>query len=195
MNAEAAGQKLETTFERIHREQMMDLPVVNPALRVEAVGFQEYEGRILGVLITPWLMNLVLFPGQDDDWSNFEIGRKCPWEFPCGVRKFMVNELEGVGICQTHSLFSPMQEFVDQQHAVTIARNQMVELLTAREDGQEPEPDEELLGRVLQGEAPSEGMGGKPPRTAADAVEQQSQDEKTALTRRDFLRGRLQKNA
>jgi len=195
MNAETAAQKLETIFERIHQEQMMGLPIVNPALRVETIGFQEYEGCVLGILITPWLMNLVLLPGQGDDWRNFDIGQKIPWEFPCGVRKFMVNELEGIGMCQTHSLFSPMREFADQRHVVTVARNQLTELLTPREDGREPEPDEELLGRVLRGEASTEGTGEAATFDAANTAEPESQDGNLALTRRDLLHGRFWKTA
>ena len=49
-------------YEAIYAERMRDLPIVNPRLAVEAVGFEQWEDQDLGVLITPWFMNLVLLP-------------------------------------------------------------------------------------------------------------------------------------
>jgi len=54
---------LVTRYQAIYRERMRDLPIVNSRLAVEAVGFEQWEDKDLGILITPWFMNLVLFPG------------------------------------------------------------------------------------------------------------------------------------
>ncbi|MCP4452488.1 MAG: [NiFe]-hydrogenase assembly chaperone HybE, partial [Planctomycetes bacterium] len=67
---------LERAFERIHQEQMRDIPILNPLLRVQTLGFQEYQGRVLGVLITPWLMNLVMLPAEADNWDEMRLGDK-----------------------------------------------------------------------------------------------------------------------
>ncbi len=40
--------------------RMRGLPIVNPALAVEAVGFAPWEGHWLGVMVTPWFINLTL---------------------------------------------------------------------------------------------------------------------------------------
>ena len=42
--------------------RMEGLDFVNPALSVEAVAFAPWQGHWLGVLITPWFMNLILAP-------------------------------------------------------------------------------------------------------------------------------------
>ena len=42
---------------------------VNPALAVEAVGFAPWEGHWLGVMVTPWFMNLMLAPRDPARWQ------------------------------------------------------------------------------------------------------------------------------
>ena len=49
-------------FERIGAEQMRDLPIYNHAIDVEAIGFHPWGPGFIGVLITPWFMNLMLLP-------------------------------------------------------------------------------------------------------------------------------------
>ena len=56
--------ELEGAFARIHRERMADVPILNEALRVEAVGFVARGDEVLGVLVTPWFMNLMLVPAE-----------------------------------------------------------------------------------------------------------------------------------
>ena len=58
------GPALEAAFLRIEREAMDGLPLLNKALRVQAVGFERWQGQWLGALVTPWFLNLVLVPGQ-----------------------------------------------------------------------------------------------------------------------------------
>ena len=41
---------------------MQGLGFVNPALRVEAVAFEPWDGHWLGVMVTPWSINLLLLP-------------------------------------------------------------------------------------------------------------------------------------
>jgi hypothetical protein len=59
---------VEQAFFRIQREQMADVPILNPALSVEAVDFQRWQGHWLGVVVTPWCMSLLLVPGSEQDW-------------------------------------------------------------------------------------------------------------------------------
>jgi hypothetical protein len=39
-------------YQAIYEERMRDLPIVNPKLAVEAVGFDQWEEKDLGILIT-----------------------------------------------------------------------------------------------------------------------------------------------
>ena len=141
------------TFERIHREQMAGLPLLNPALTVATVGFQAWQGRVLGMVITPWMMNLILFPGPGDDWSGRALGAKETLQFPGGSFRFMSNTIEGIGLVQMHSVHSPMHAFPDQATAIDAAETFLKQLLEEPADGHLADPyQEELLGRVLRGE-------------------------------------------
>jgi [NiFe] hydrogenase assembly HybE family chaperone len=59
---------VEEAFFRIQREQMADVPILNPALSVEAVDFQRWQGHWLGIVVTPWCMSLLLVPGSAENW-------------------------------------------------------------------------------------------------------------------------------
>jgi len=112
---------LEATFSAIQRERMVDIPILNPRLQVQAVGFSEWEDCCLGVLITPWFMNLMLLPQEGDEWAELPSGTKVNHSFPSGTYEFIVGEEEGIGHYQMCSLFSPMFEFEDQAAAVATA--------------------------------------------------------------------------
>jgi [NiFe] hydrogenase assembly HybE family chaperone len=56
--------RLEAAFVRIQRDAMAGVPMLHPALRVQALGFARWEGHWLGALVTPWFLNLVLVPGE-----------------------------------------------------------------------------------------------------------------------------------
>ena len=131
---------------------MAGLPLLNNALTVETLGFQVYGGRVVGVLITPWLMNLVLLPGQGDDWNGLELGHKQPHEFPSGNTSSWSTRSMASGAARHIPLFSPMREFVSQAHALAAAEAFLRDLMTpAVADSNEP-VDEELLGRIMRGE-------------------------------------------
>ncbi|MCU7886786.1 MAG: [NiFe]-hydrogenase assembly chaperone HybE, partial [Candidatus Thiodiazotropha sp. (ex Lucinoma annulata)] len=108
---------LEQQFRTIEQQRMEGLPLLNKALRVEAVSFCEWNGLCLGVLITPWFMNLMLIPDEGDTWSDMQIGDKQLHQLPSGLYEFILGEEEGIGRYQMCSLFSPMFEFSDQATA------------------------------------------------------------------------------
>jgi [NiFe] hydrogenase assembly HybE family chaperone len=112
---------LETAFTRIQRERMTGMPVLNPALEVQAVGFRVWENCCLGVLITPWFMNLMLLPLDGDVWEELPSGTKINRSFPSGTYEFMLGEEEVIGRYQMCSLFSPVFEFQNQEAAVVTA--------------------------------------------------------------------------
>ena len=91
-----------------------------------------HEGRPLGVLISPWFMNLVQLPAEGEDWSALVPGAKEVIAFASGEYEFIHNVREMVGGYKACSLFSPMGEFRSQAQAVDVARAVMVALISAR---------------------------------------------------------------
>ena len=125
---------------------MKGLPIYNPVLAVEAVGFREHEGRQVGVITTPWFMNLTVLPSDEDQahWVNGETARL---EFPSGLYDFVVSEAEDAGLIATCSLFSPMDPFADHE-AARIAAQAAADALFEQEA---PAPDPVISRRKLLG--------------------------------------------
>lgn len=115
-------------FREIWHTKMRDVPLVNPALSVEAVGFTAHEGRPLGVLVAPWFMNLILLPAEGEDWSDLAPGATESIAFPSGAYEFLHNTRPMTGGYKACSLFSPMSDFASQMQAVEVARAVMAEL-------------------------------------------------------------------
>ncbi|PWC89421.1 rubredoxin [Azospirillum sp. TSH100] len=129
--------RLEAAFREIHTAQMRGMPIVNDALAVKAVGFRRHGERWLGALVTPWFLNLVLLPGEGDEWSDLVPGTKELIEFPSGWYEFVHANRKGVGAYKACSLFSPMFEFSSMLQATETASAALVSLFdpAIREDG------------------------------------------------------------
>lgn len=121
---------LEASFNQILQTRMQGLPMVNPKLMVRALGFGKISQDWLGVLITPWCMNLLLIPDKDSDWQEKQPGIKFERKFPYGDFEFTVANESGLGIYAQCSLFSPMFQFADQDAAVTAAKAALHTLLS-----------------------------------------------------------------
>ncbi|MEA3413395.1 MAG: [NiFe]-hydrogenase assembly chaperone HybE [Pseudomonadota bacterium] len=153
---EELSEALEAAFVGIQRERMVDVPILNPALKVEAVGFREWDGCCLGVLVTPWFMNLMLLPGNRDEWADLPPGTKIDHVFPSGNYEFILGEEERIGRYQMCSLFSPVFEFQDQEAAVATAGAVMEGLMDqgnrdgtpTHERGKRPTTEEGLARRM-----------------------------------------------
>ncbi|WP_226552832.1 [NiFe]-hydrogenase assembly chaperone HybE [Celeribacter naphthalenivorans] len=115
-------------FTEVWHAKMRDVPIVNKVLHVQDVGFMEYEGRPLGVLISPWFMNLVLLPADGEDWEGLKAGEKEVLSFPSGDYEFIHNTREQTGGYKACSLFSPMGDFKTQAQAVDVGNAVMVAL-------------------------------------------------------------------
>lgn len=111
----------------IYNERMQGLPLVNPVLEVEAVGFCSFEEHQIGVLITPWFMNLVLLLGSNIG-SKLKQGSKSTLQFPSGPVEFTTAQDEVLGPYLTAVLFRSVAEFPDQLTAREVAREVMQEL-------------------------------------------------------------------
>ncbi|HSC64174.1 MAG TPA: [NiFe]-hydrogenase assembly chaperone HybE [Caldimonas sp.] len=128
---------LQASFESIRRGPMRDVPVLNPAVAVEAVGFRPWQQHWLGVLVTPWFMNLVLLPREPAAWQSVREGESRHHVFPAAVLEFIGARDDRLGDYLACSLFSPMFEFVD--HAA--ARATAEAALDALFDPRTREPD------------------------------------------------------
>jgi [NiFe] hydrogenase assembly HybE family chaperone len=130
-NSEQIRRNLEAAFNDILQTRMLDMPVLNPALSVQASGFIRYQQDWLGVLVTPWFMNLLLLPEQGSVWQMQAPGNKFSQSFPYGVFEFTVANEAQLGVYALCSLFSPMFQFEDQAAAVAAAEAALQGLLAS----------------------------------------------------------------
>ena len=158
--------------------RMQGLGIVNPALEVEAVGFAPWEDHWLGVMLTPWFMNLVLLPRDSGKWQPLPLGEKRAHRFPAGVYEFIGAADEAVGEYQTCSLFSPVLEFEDHATARLVAE-------LARDALFDPENAEapEFPAANLTPAAPNASVPGP--------IGQIGERIDAPMSKRDFLRGRI----
>lgn len=126
---------LEATFRRIATTRMRGVPVLHAGLSVQAVGFAREPvamgststpvPMLMGVLVTPWFMNVLRLPVTTVD------GAAAAGLLPVGVtggRRYGEHHLDFVGAheptlgaFEQASLFSPMFSFADQPAAVATA--------------------------------------------------------------------------
>ena len=166
--------RLSTAFGEIAR-RMAGLGFVNPALQVEAVAFEPWQGHWLGVMVTPWFMNLVLMPRDRSLWQPLPPGAKRKLPFPAGVYEFIGADDALIGEHQTCSLFSPMHDFQDQAAARLVARLARQALFDPANAEVPAFPQADL------------SPGARAPAGAEAAVVAPA----APLSKRDFLRGRI----
>jgi len=162
-------QKLTEVFGNIAATRMAGLPICNPALRVQVVGLREWQGRWLGALVTPWMINLVLLPGEEAALLPLPLDVRQSWIFPSGSYEFMGLNEAALGVCHMCPLLSPVLHIEAQEDAVNIAEQIMLNLLVA-------EPSAQL------------GDEGRNEMLDAARFKGESVMDKP-LSRRDFLRG------
>ncbi|MES9942016.1 MAG: [NiFe]-hydrogenase assembly chaperone HybE [Candidatus Thiodiazotropha sp. 6PLUC2] len=180
---------LELQFRTIEKQRMQGLPLLNPALKVKAVGFREWNNHCLGVMITPWFMNLMLIPHEGDSWKERQIGEKELHQLPSGPYEFILGEEEGIGRYQMCSLFSPVFEFADQVTAVETAEQVMLALMDDKnQDGLSTRESE--ITRRWQGETEEE-VEKNPEIESEEESPGISKRLQQPLTRRELLRGAI----
>jgi len=180
-------QTLESVFRRIEQERMQEMPMCNPNLRVQAIGFQPWGEYLLGIMITPWFMNLMLLPQSErtlDAMAQQQEGSKQTHIFPSGRYEFASGRETGLGHYQVCSLFSPLLEFDQQSLVVEVAQAVLTELMQA-ENWEGISTHEKTIEKLWH----PEGSDAEALQTVA---EQKSLAEKleAPLSRRAFLRGR-----
>jgi [NiFe] hydrogenase assembly HybE family chaperone len=130
-------------FERIGAERMRELPIYNHALDVEVVGFHRWGPGYIGVLITPWFMNLMLLPAEKEQWDGMQLGDTVTHELPSGEHDFMVGDDEELGVYQFITLVSPVASLKTQAAARTAALVALGGLLRIGQVPEKPAVDEQ----------------------------------------------------
>lgn len=114
--------RLTAVFECVLADKMRGLPFVDPAIRVEAVAFAPWKHYWLGVMLTPWAMNLMLVPRERASWRPLPVGEKRRYAFPAGHFDFISAHDDAIGEFLMCSLFSPLPQFPDHETARETAR-------------------------------------------------------------------------
>ena len=130
-HTESPSDAVEQAFFRIERDHMRDVPILNPALSVEAVDFQRWQGHWLGIVVTPWCMSILLLPGSGENWVATGENKRRFVKFPAGDFAFLGSAEAELGEYQSCALFSPMDRFASQHDAIQTARASLIGLLSA----------------------------------------------------------------
>jgi [NiFe] hydrogenase assembly HybE family chaperone len=117
--------QLESLFRQIEQTRMQGIPILNPALQVRAIGFRQWDGPHgllwVGVLLTPWFMNLLLLPAATDSLPPVAPGGEVVVALPGDALPFLAGHEDALGDYRLCSLFSPVMEFADQASACATA--------------------------------------------------------------------------
>lgn len=117
-------------FQKIGERNMRGLPVYNENLCVEAIGFEPYGDDYLGVLITPWFMNVILLPQDKAKMDYSLVASPTDETLPAGTWQFMFGGDEVVGLYKSLSLHSPMFAFGTQDLARIEAKRRLNSLMS-----------------------------------------------------------------
>jgi len=160
--------RIESVFRRIGRESFADIDLCNRALEVRAVGFAPREHGWSGIVITPWFLNLMLFPSTSA-WQHLGVGERRILELPAGSFEVLGGEDGELGEYAYCPMFSTMSLFESQREAVEVAE-ELIRQLT-----------DPVTADVVRQRNPTGLQWNAPP--AESTVEFHP-------ARRDFLRGR-----
>jgi [NiFe] hydrogenase assembly HybE family chaperone len=150
--------------------RMDGLNFVNPAIEVEAVGFAPWESHWLGVMVTPWFINLMLLPREPSGWTSLPQGKTLRYHFPAGDYDFISSLDETVGEYQMCSLISPVLDLADHVTAREVAELARAALL---------DPANAPVETAADGE-PTPGP-----------IARMKEQAHAPMSKREFLRGRF----
>lgn len=136
-------QALVASFARIAEETMRSLPFYNDRLTVEAIGFERCGDEWLGVLITPWFLNLMLIPEQPLPYTEAANGRRREVTLPGGTITFRCGGTDDFGLFHAYSIASPVNIYQTREQARAAARLALARICA---------PPQEETTSVSQGE-------------------------------------------
>lgn len=122
---------LEAHYRHVWQTRMHDMPFLNPALTVATVGFIRHDGDWLGVVITPWFLNLFLLSGGGQLWGDIPAGERRYLELPCGALQFIADDDPDIGPYQYCPLIAPVDQIPDMASAQQAAVDAMQTLISA----------------------------------------------------------------
>ena len=134
-DAAAVAVRVAAAYRRVQETGMRDVPICNPALDVAAVGFRRREGAWIGVLVTPWSMNLLRLPVHSEAGARRTAATTRTLRLPSGEYEFLACYNADIGHHETCSLFSPVLQFADQAAAVATANAVLALVLDERMAG------------------------------------------------------------
>ncbi|WP_298424424.1 [NiFe]-hydrogenase assembly chaperone HybE [Rhodoblastus sp.] len=153
---------LEAHFRLVHARAMKDVPICNEILGVASTDFRVCGDWAVGVVVTPWFMNVFAAPlAAPVATAPGETQRLA---LPAGEVDFLASDLDGFGRLLSCSLFSPMDEFVDHEAAVATARAALDALLTP------PAPSPEKTEARMDRRAFFRGGFARPEATPGEAL-------------------------
>jgi len=96
---------------------------------VAAIGFRRYEGDWLGVMVTPWFLNLFLLSGGGTLWGDIPAGERRHVVLPCGTLQFIADDDPELGPYQYCPLIAPVSHVPDRMAALTAAGSAIATVL------------------------------------------------------------------
>ena len=165
---------LEALYRRVHREEMAELAICNPAVEVEALEFKRWEGHWVGAVVTPWFINLLIIRHSDEDWPELKLGKgnELAISFPAGTINFTPRFEPELGVYLCCSLVSPMIDYKTHGQARQAALDAIRQLTAIP-----------LLNTT------DETIQSSNAASAQASIVQQQEPEPEALSRRGFLTG------
>ena len=116
MSPAAIGERLERLYRALAEGAMAGLPICNPRLGVAALGFRVVGAEAVGIVVTPWFLNIVAAPLGPV--APAQGGETRTLTLPAGELEMIVGELPGFGRLDAASLVSPMFAFADMAAAL-----------------------------------------------------------------------------
>lgn len=137
-DVESTVQTLVARFREIE-DGIRGLPIHNPALEVEAIGFQSVDGGLLGGLVSPWFINLMFLPDPAEAWDASRVGGKRSVVVPAGETVMDLGGDEVLGMYLSRPVRSPVTGVRSQGSARRMAEAAVEKALTPPPP---PEPEE-----------------------------------------------------
>ncbi|MFV0576870.1 MAG: [NiFe]-hydrogenase assembly chaperone HybE [Vibrio sp.] len=132
MNAEQTKARIENVYQNILEQEMQSMPFIAQNIGIEMVGLQQYQDHWLGVMITPWMMNLMILPIQNNQvqneqglWPDLHVGEEVGIRLAGNDYRFYASEVEGIGQFLACSLMSPISGIANHAQAVQLATDVM----------------------------------------------------------------------
>lgn len=115
--SQSPAELVERVFQHIHQQEMAQMSFCRDDLNVTVSPFQCVDGQWTGVVFTPWMLSLMIFPGPDDIWPRRQVTSKLGIKLAGSDYLFNVGEHEELGQYLSCSLMSPIKGVACQQEA------------------------------------------------------------------------------